>query len=964
MPMRGVLLAIVLASAAIASRGEHHIESVARHEGMMMEVDDVQVIIATSTSSTSSSRLSRRRRRPRLGHENDHDEEEGGGGDDDVDLDVDDVDVDEIAEGRQLNPASSTTATGVDVDPGVDLASSSLSMIDINATATAKPSSSSSSESRGHGSKSYKKGQDIGSTAAYVKSPTFPPSHYSPRPSSSNEYAHASNGGKSGKGSKSKKTPPMRTKSPATAIGGATTSSPLQATTTTTTTTTTNHPTYSSSPPDVLPPLVWMGASGCSPSSPCPICHGDCDTDLDCAYGLICFYRIAQTSTSTSTNTTTSGTPIPGCGIGGPGDVDGADYCHDPNHDGSGGDGSAIVVDVSWAPSPTNDDIVTTTTTTTTDRPDVQSSTTTTTTTTSSSLPYLTWGGVNGCTPASPCMPCHGDCDDDADCITGGWYEAACYKRADGSTDQVPGCEVGGTGDVPGADYCYAVANTTTTAATTTTTAATTTTATSSVPVPTPMPVPQPQGTTTLSPTVDVMLVPPTTIGTSIPPTGVGSGTDEVVVAHFIRSRATTTTITTAMTRSADDGAEGWCIGGALSPDYYQLLMEECTPDYDGGSNGFFSHDAYVTTRMEQMDQLWVMDGMGYIRSSFDHGRCMIVPSSYVDGASSIAEEAPVEIGPCSGAADSSSSGRFYYGTEGRLRLIGHMNYCVTFMGGNSPTKGSSVILGQCPGGVLVGEGDKHGWDLVPERDLIVLPPKTLSPVASPVQEPALQYLGRNACSPETPCQECSGDCDNDDDCSIGLMCFEREMGDVAQVPGCGTGGPGDIPGADFCYNPSPANDDGDDGSVPAPPAPAMLRWLGSKGCTPTRPCGACSGDCDEDGDCLDGHECFKRLVGDSSLVPGCGVGGPGDIPGGDYCYDVRATTEDTDTTMAAPSTSRSFSSGSGEVDVEDDLVYYWSSFRRMPPSKNLALPLSSLSSLKEGDRDVASVGYVVRLAQ
>ena len=31
----------------------------------------------------------------------------------------------------------------------------------------------------------------------------------------------------------------------------------------------------------------------------------------------------------------------------------------------------------------------------------------------------------------------------------------ACYKRADGSTAQVPGCQMGGEGDVPGADYCY-----------------------------------------------------------------------------------------------------------------------------------------------------------------------------------------------------------------------------------------------------------------------------------------------------------------------------------------------------------------------------------------------------------------------------------------------------------------------------------------------------------------------------
>ena len=35
-------------------------------------------------------------------------------------------------------------------------------------------------------------------------------------------------------------------------------------------------------------------------------------------------------------------------------------------------------------------------------------------------------------------------------------YTAACYKRVDGSVKQVPGCGVGGTGDILGADYFYA----------------------------------------------------------------------------------------------------------------------------------------------------------------------------------------------------------------------------------------------------------------------------------------------------------------------------------------------------------------------------------------------------------------------------------------------------------------------------------------------------------------------------
>lgn len=255
------------------------------------------------------------------------------------------------------------------------------------------------------------------------------------------------------------------------------------------------------------------------------------------------------------------------------------------------------------------------------------------------------------------------------------------------------------------------------------------------------------------------------------------------------------------------------------------------------------------------------------------------------------------------------------------------------------------MILDPCPAVAAAtagrgGEG-KYGWDLVPERDLVESA-ATDSPVASPARGPQLQYLGRDACSTLTPCQECVGDCDSDDDCSIGLSCFERERGDVLQVPGCGTGGPGDIPGADYCYVPLSDDDDDDGGTTsvtPSPSAPPSLRWLGSEGCTPTRPCGACSGDCDEDDDCLDGHACFKRLVGDFSPVPGCGVGGPGDIPGGDYCYDSRATAEATPTMTEISPTPSITSGGAG---VSDEPA---GSARPTPPPPPLpSLPPSTMT--------------------
>jgi len=124
---------------------------------------------------------------------------------------------------------------------------------------------------------------------------------------------------------------------------------------------------------------------------------------------------------------------------------------------------------------------------------------------------------------------------------------------------------------------------------------------------------------------------------------------------YFIRSRTTSdlngvtmtkyntapknqmATTTTAITpRSyAQEGDNSWCIGGALSPDYYQLLMEECDyyPDGSDGNaviHGLSWNDAYVATRLEQMDQLWIMDTMGYVRSAFDHGQRFHPPALMV----------------------------------------------------------------------------------------------------------------------------------------------------------------------------------------------------------------------------------------------------------------------------------------------------------------------------------------------
>ena len=50
------------------------------------------------------------------------------------------------------------------------------------------------------------------------------------------------------------------------------------------------------------------------------------------------------------------------------------------------------------------------------------------------------------------------------------------------------------------------------------------------------------------------------------------------------------------------------------------------------------------------------------------------------------------------------------------------------------------------------------------------------------------------------PYGKCAGDCDNDDDCRPGLVCFQRSRFEDATVPGCAGTAKKDV---DYCYDPS-----------------------------------------------------------------------------------------------------------------------------------------------------------------
>jgi len=101
----------------------------------------------------------------------------------------------------------------------------------------------------------------------------------------------------------------------------------------------------------------------------------------------------------------------------------------------------------------------------------------------------------------------------------------------------------------------------------------------------------------------------------------------------------------------------------------------------------------------------------------------------------------------------------------------------------------------------------------------------------------------------------CQGDCDDDSDCALGLICFERENDEA--VPFCPGTGP---PGKDYC-------------TIPPPDWPDTLVTRG-RGGIPTEafPLDKCEGHCESDEDCKEGLRCQTRDGWD--LIFGCNYWG------------------------------------------------------------------------------------------
>jgi len=222
--------------------------------------------------------------------------------------------------------------------------------------------------------------------------------------------------------------------------------------------------------------------------------------------------------------------------------------------------------------------------------------------------------------------------------------------------------------------------------------------------------------------------------------------------------------------------------------------------------------------------------------------------------------------------------------------------------------------------------------------------PTTRAPVALlPRPTGPLKQVWNRGWEPAFLLGECEGDCDNDNDCLPGLVCFSKESSKVA-VPGC-LGGEDDNTLTDYCtYPPLEPNDNADqqigaiisraDTELPteSPIVPATenttnpitklpttsptLSSTTSPGTLATQspvnatdtltatvnfddeavkingiswsppqsmlPLDLCQGDCDVDDDCGPGLVCFQRFT-PRTAVPGC-IGGQDDSSLMDYC--------------------------------------------------------------------------------
>lgn len=111
--------------------------------------------------------------------------------------------------------------------------------------------------------------------------------------------------------------------------------------------------------------------------------------------------------------------------------------------------------------------------------------------------------------------------------------------------------------------------------------------------------------------------------------------------------------------------------------------------------------------------------------------------------------------------------------SEGEGVLSGREFHCAFIVNKTSQSANRSTLFS-----LLI-----SGTDFCIDPSLLETMPSTLPPDLSRTKIPEIERLGVDYCSETNKCGLCQGDCDTNDDCKEGLICFQRNANE--DIPGC-----------------------------------------------------------------------------------------------------------------------------------------------------------------------------------
>jgi hypothetical protein len=154
-------------------------------------------------------------------------------------------------------------------------------------------------------------------------------------------------------------------------------------------------------------------------------------------------------------------------------------------------------------------------------------------------------------------------------------------------------------------------------------------------------------------------------------------------------------------------------------------------------------------------------------------------------------------------SCDISFSGFLPISQPGVINYVGECNsggaykcgLCEGDCDSDSDCEGDLVCISRSGLEAVAGCTGEGGDRDVSNKDICAPPP--VQPPSTSNFLDSLVY-NENGCSIGNACSKCEGPCDIDDSCDAGLKCFTRTGSE--SIPGCVTGGAGDINGANYCY--------------------------------------------------------------------------------------------------------------------------------------------------------------------